>query len=180
MCGVALAVGWSLFAAWLTPEVYVAGITGAEVYTLASTMPGAPASAAVLTWIALGGLALGGAVSALASLRGLSSVGRDVARGSRRRLALIVVASAGVLTCLVPPGAGTLLLMALGLAASTLAPAAVLACWSERATPHSTAGGAGLGLVAFVLLIVTGSRPRAAWPRDGEASRWRRRQPSPR
>ncbi len=32
--GVALAVGWSLYAAWLTPEVYVGGVTGAEVYTL--------------------------------------------------------------------------------------------------------------------------------------------------
>jgi hypothetical protein len=154
--GVALAVGWSLYAAWLTPEVYVGGITGAEVYTLASTMSGAPASAALLTWLALGGLALGGAASALAGLGGLPSVGRDAAGVRRRRLALGLVATAGALACLVPLGAGTLLVMALGLAAAALAPAAVLSCWSERATPQSTAGGAGAGLVAFAVLAGAG------------------------
>jgi hypothetical protein len=155
--GVALAVGWSLYAAWLTPEVYVGGITGAEVYTLASSMPGSPAAAVSLTWLALGGLAVGGAASALGGLGGLPRIGRDRSGRGRRGLALVLVAGAATLTCLVPLGAGTLLVVALGLAASTLGPAATLACWSERATPQGTAGGAGAGLAVFALLVVAGT-----------------------
>jgi Na+(H+)/acetate symporter ActP len=61
------------------------------------------------------------------------------------------------LACLVPVGAGTLLVVALGLAAATLGPAAVLACWSERATPQAMAGGAGAALAVFALLVVAGT-----------------------
>jgi hypothetical protein len=163
--GVALPVGWSLYAAWLTPEVYVGGISGVEVYTLASSMPGSPASAATLTWLALGGLAIGAAASASGVLRGLSGVGRrDVADRGRRGLALVLVAAAGTLVCLVPFGAGMLLAMTLGLAASTLGPAAVLSCWSERATPQSTAGGAGAALAVFVILATAGAAAQSSLP----------------
>ena len=155
--GAALAVGWSLYAAWLTPEVYLGGLTGAEVYTLASTMPGSRASAASLTWLVLGGLALGGAASALGGLRGLPSVRRDVAGRGKRRLALALVASAGALAFWVPLSAWTVLVMTFGLAASALGPAAALACWSERATPQATAGGAGAGLVVFLLAAGAGA-----------------------
>src|SRR5262249_61064463 len=85
ICGVALAVGWSLYAAWLTPEVYLGGITGIEVFTLASTMPGSPAFATLLTWLALSGLALGGAAPALAGVRGPPTGPRHPAPGARRR-----------------------------------------------------------------------------------------------
>jgi Na+(H+)/acetate symporter ActP len=66
------------------------------------------------------------------------------------------VATAGLLACLTPVGAWTLLVAALGLAASALAPAAVLACWSERATARGAVGGGGAGLVVFLLAIVVG------------------------
>ena len=150
-CGMLLAVGWSLYAAWLTPEVYVGGVTGAEVYTLASAMPGSGASV-WLTGIALGGLALGAAASALAALRGAPTVRRDTIVGGRHRVALALVVGAGVLAGVVPLGSGVVLLLALGLAAAALGPAAVLACWSERATPQGTASGAGAGALTFLLL----------------------------
>jgi hypothetical protein len=155
--GVALAVGWSLYAAWLTPEVYVGGVTGAEVYTLPASMPGPRASGSVMTWLLFGGLAVGAAAAALGGLRGLPGGRRQVAAGWPRRLAVVLVASAGTLAGLVPVGAWTLLLATLGLAASALAPAAVLACWSERATARSAAGGAGAGLLVFLLLALGGA-----------------------
>jgi len=160
-CGVALAIGWSLYAAWLTPEVYVGGINGAEVYTLASTMPGPRASSgASLTWLVLGSLAVGGAASGLAGLRGLPA-GRHVAVvGGNSRVALALVVSAGILAGVVPLGPGTVLVLTLGLAASALGPATILACWSERATPQSTAGGACAGLAVFMVLaaVAVGTR----------------------
>jgi hypothetical protein len=149
--GVVLAVGWSLYAAWLTPEVYVGGVVGAEIYALPASMPGARAPGHLLTWVVFGGLAAGGAAAALSGLRGLPAVRRA------RSLALILVASVGVSACLVPVGAWTLLVVALGLAGSALAPAAVLACWSERATARGTAGGAGAGLTVFLLAAVGGT-----------------------
>jgi Na+(H+)/acetate symporter ActP len=54
-------------------------------------------------------------------------------------------------------GAWTLLVLALGLAASTLAPAAVLACWSERATARGLTAGTGAGLAVFLLVAVGGA-----------------------
>jgi len=167
MCGVLLAVGWSLYAAWLTPEIYVGGITGAEVYTLASTMPGRGASATLLTWLVLGSFALGGTASGLAALRGLPTIRRDAVAGGRRWVALALVVSAGALAFLVSLGPGTVLLLTLGLAASALGPAAVLACWSERATPQSTAGGAGAGVATFIVLAAV-----AAAIRGGVSEGW--------
>jgi hypothetical protein len=155
--GVALAVGWSLYAAWLTPEVYVGGVTGAEVYTLPRSMPESRASGSVLTWALLGGLAVGGAAAALGGLRGLPGTRRQQSGGAPRHLAIALVAGAGTLAGVVPVGAWPLLLAALGLAASALAPAAVLACWSERATARGTAGGAGAGLLVFLLLALGGA-----------------------
>jgi hypothetical protein len=154
--GVALAVGWSLYAAWLTPEIYVGGITGAEVYTLSSTLSGSPASAVLLTWLVLGGLGVGGAASALAGIRGLPTGGRNASVTGTSRVAVALVASAGALACLVPLGPGTVLVLALGLAASALGPAVALACWSERATPQGTAGGAAVGVAVFLLLVTAG------------------------
>jgi Na+(H+)/acetate symporter ActP len=66
------------------------------------------------------------------------------------------VALAGTLACVVPAGAWTLVVAALGLAASALAPAVVLACWSERATARGAVAGAGAGFVVFLLLALAG------------------------
>jgi Na+(H+)/acetate symporter ActP len=115
-----------------------------------------------LTWLVPGGLALGVVASALAGLRGLPTGQRDTGVGGRRRIAVALVASAGLLTSVVPLGSGVVLLLALGLAASTLGPAAVLACWSERATPHSTAGGASVGALTFVLLAAVAVSTRGS------------------
>lgn len=164
--GVALPVGWSLYALWLTPEVYLGGVSGVEIYTLAASLRESPASGHSLTWLALGGLAVGGAAAVLGCARDLPNAWRDLAGVWARRLGLALVAGAGLLACLAPVDAWTLLLLALGLAASVLAPAAALACWSERATPESVAGGAAAGLAVFLLVTVLGvTNPEdmAAW-----------------
>jgi hypothetical protein len=152
--GVALATAWTVYAAWLTPEVYAGGVTGVEVYELPSSMPGSPASGHLLTWLAFGGLAAGGAAAALGGLRALPAARHQ---GWTRRLAMFIVASAGLLASLVPVGPWPLLVMALGIGASSLAPAAVLACWSERATALGAAGGAGAGFAVFLLAAVCGA-----------------------
>ncbi|MGH7357220.1 MAG: hypothetical protein ACREJR_00225, partial [Candidatus Rokuibacteriota bacterium] len=64
MCGVLLAVGWSLYAAWLTPEVYAGGVAGSEVYGLPASLPRLGEWGGVLTGLVLGGLAVGGAAAA--------------------------------------------------------------------------------------------------------------------
>ena len=159
MAGAALAVGWTLYAAWLTPEVYVAGVAGPEVYTLPAGVSALGGWGGALAWTALGALAVGGAASALAGLRGVS-VGEETAPSLGRYLPALLVLSAGLLACLTSVGAWGALLLALGVAASTLAPAAVLACWSERATPRGITIGATVGLLAFLvvaLAAVTGS-----------------------
>jgi hypothetical protein len=158
--GVVLAVGWSLYAAWLTPEVYVGGVTGAEVYFLPAGVPGLGAWGPALAWLALGGLTAGGAAAALVGLQGLPDA-RGLATGAggagRRRLPALLVSSAGLLACVVPLGAWVLVLASLGLAASALAPAAVLACWSERATARSVVTGAMVGLGVFLGLTLAGA-----------------------
>jgi hypothetical protein len=136
--------------------VYVGGVSGAEVYALLAGGAGSKAFGFPLTWLALGGLAVGAAAAALGGLRGLSGIGRRPATRWPRCLALALVAIAGALACLVPAGAWTLVVAALGLAASALAPAAVLACWSERATARGAAAGAGAGFVVFLLLVLAG------------------------
>lgn len=154
--GAALAVGWSLYAAWLIPEVYVGGVTGAEVYALPASMPASMGSGSLMTWLVFGGLAAGGVAAALGGLRGLPGACQPGAPAWGRRVALGLVASAGTLACLVPVDSWTLLVGTLGLAASALAPVAVLACWSERATAPGAAVGAGAGLIVFLLLSLGG------------------------
>lgn len=148
----ALTVGWSLYAAWLLPEVYMGGVTGAEVYTLPASRPGAQASGHLLVWLAFGGLAAGGAAAALVSLRSLPGLPERVGAGWARRPAVVLVVGAGVLACVAPAGAWEVLVAALGLAASALAPTAVLARWSERATARGATAGAAAGLAVFLVL----------------------------
>jgi hypothetical protein len=167
--GAGLAVLWSLYAAWLTPEVYVGGVSGAEVYALLAGVAESKASGFLLTWLALGSLAIGGAAAALGGLRGLAGGGRrgeETLRWSRR-IGVALVGLAAALAAVVPAGAWTLVVAALGLAASALAPVAVLACWSERATARGAAAGAGAGFLAFALLALAGvlgpDGPREGW-----------------
>jgi hypothetical protein len=161
--GVALTVGWSLYAAWLTPEVYVGGVTGAEIYGFPAGVPGSEGTGLVLTWLALGGLAAGSVAAALGGLRSLPTVRYEPARGWKRGIALVLVASAGSCACLVPLGSWTLLVVALGLAASALAPAAVLACWSERVTPQGAAAGAVASLAVFLVVVSAGPGSGVVW-----------------
>jgi hypothetical protein len=150
--GVALAVGWGLYAVWLTPEVYAGGVTGAEVYALAASVSGLGEWGDLLAWVALGGLAVGGGASALAGLRGVPGLeDPGPARARTPYVALGLVAGAGLLGCLAPIGPWTVLVLALGVSASALAPAAVLAGWSERASPRGVAAGATVGLLAFLI-----------------------------
>jgi hypothetical protein len=174
--GVVLAVGWSLYAAWLTPEVYVAGVSGAEVYFLPAAVPGLGAWGPVLAWLALGALTAGGAAAALVGLQGLpdahgSMIGAGGAGsvGRRRLPTLLLVSGAGLLACVVPLGAWVLLLASLGLAASALAPAAVMACWSERASARSVATGAMAGFAVFLGLTLAGIAS-VAGPAEGWVS----------
>jgi hypothetical protein len=153
LAAIALPVGWALYAAWLTPEVYAGGVTGAEVYGLA-----AAAGRAETGWlepgVVLGALALGGVGAALAGARALRAGRPDPPAAGSRVLVLGAVAAAGLLACLVPVDAWVLLLLALGLAAAGLGPAAALAAWGERATPAGLAVGAGAGLATFALLTL--------------------------
>jgi hypothetical protein len=106
--GVVLAVGWSLYAAWLTPEVYVGGVAGAEVYVLPAAVPGLGAWGRALAWLALGGLGVGGAAAALVGLHGLPDARGLMAGpgGAGRRLpAVLLVSGAGLLACVAPLGA---------------------------------------------------------------------------
>jgi hypothetical protein len=154
--GMALVVAWSLYAAWLVPEIYVGGVAGAEVYALPTSMPGAKASEHRLAWLAFGGLAAGGAAAAVGGLRGLLDLGGKGGAGWPRRLALVLVGGAAILTWLAPVAAWVILIAALALAASALAPTAVLACWSERATARGAAAGTTVALAAFLLVAIGG------------------------
>ena len=157
MAGAALALGWSLYAVWLTPEVYAAGVAGIEVYALPASMARLGEWGTLLAALALGGLALGGAAAALAGLEGLAATEDPApAAGWTRRRAALLVLGLGLLACLTPAGSWALLVLALGVAASALAPAAVLAGWSERATPGGVAAGAAVGLLTFLVVALSG------------------------
>ncbi len=168
MAGAALALGWSLYAVWLTPEVYAAGVAGIEVYALPASMARLGGWGSLLAALALGGLALGGGAAALAGLQGLAATENpaSAAHWTRRRAALLVL-GLGLLACLVPAGSWALLVLALGVAASALAPAALLAGWSERATPGGVAAGAAVGLLTFLVVALAGvvspGGPEDAW-----------------
>lgn len=160
---VGLAAGWSLWAAWLTPEVYAGGVTGGEVYELAAALPGLGGARRVLA------IAPGAALGAGVLAAGLGALRAVPPRGPwSARLAGVVVAGAATLLALqTAPGSWPLLLAALGLAAATLGPAVVLTAWSERATAWGLAAGAGAGLACFAALSLAGvtaaSGPAGAW-----------------
>lgn len=153
--GAALAILWAVYAAWLTPEVYIGGVAGVEVYELPESVVALGAWRRWLRLLALGGLAAGGIAAALAALRGVPRrLPADSGWPAIVAVGAVLVASA--LAVVTPVQPWPLLLAAFALAASTGAPAAVLACWSERVTARGLTAGATLGLVVFVGLSVMG------------------------
>lgn len=167
--GLVAAALWALYAAWLTPEVYLGGVAGVEVYLLPASVAALGTGSAPLADLAMLGLAGGGVAAALAALR---SVPRDLA-GSGEGTAwptLAVVAVGGVLAALTPAGPWPVLVAALGIAASATGPAVVLACWRERLSARGVAVGTSLGLVLFVALgllgpLALGRVPETSWLR---------------
>jgi hypothetical protein len=149
---VALAAGWSLWAAWLTPEVYAGGVTGAEVYELAAAVPGLREARRLLATAAVAALGAGVLAAALGALHALPARGR----WSARLAGVVVAGTATLLAVGAAPGPWPVLLAALGLAAATLGPAVVLTAWSERATASGLAAGAGAGLACFAALSLAG------------------------
>jgi hypothetical protein len=162
LAAIAVALGWGLYAAWLGPAVYAGGVTGAEVYAVPADVGALGAHGPRLAWLAQGALAVGVLAAGLAAVRGFGETwpGRGARAGPGA-----VVGGAVALAALVPADAFTVLAGALALGAAALAPAAVLACWSERATATGLAAGAATGLAAFVGVVVVGplaARPSAA------------------
>ena len=158
--GLGVAGLWALYTAWLTPEIYLAGVRGSEVYALPGRVDGLGPTGAVLGSLASVGLLGGGLAAGLSALRGVP------ARAPVLRPALAV--TAGLLAALVPASPWTLLVLAFGVGAAAGAPAAVFASWGERVTPFGLAAGALVGLAVFAGLTVAGfaglaDRPEGAW-----------------
>ncbi|HEV8675974.1 MAG TPA: hypothetical protein VGX21_18195 [Methylomirabilota bacterium] len=150
--GLAASLLWSLYAAWLVPEVYLGGVAGSEVYELPGAVAALGSVGPALRDLALLGLAAGGFTGALAALAGAARAAWPEHHGAALVLAFVVPAA--VLAAAAPVGAWPVLIAAFGLAASAAAPAAVLAGWRERLSPRGVAMGASVGLVVFVGLTV--------------------------
>jgi hypothetical protein len=146
--GCAAAVLWALYGVWLTPEIYLGGVAGAELFELPARLSALGAAGPPLRDLALLGLASGGLAGGTAALSALPRV-----LPAAPRLGILVVA--GVLAAATPAGSWTLLVTACGLAASAGAPAAVLGCWRERLGAGAVAAGASLGLLAFAALAAS-------------------------
>jgi hypothetical protein len=152
--GALLVTLWVLYAIWLTPEIYTAGVAPAEVYELAGHLLTLGSAAGVLRLAALWALV---SLGMAAGLSALASLPRDLARlGPPPLPALGVVAVASALAAATPARPWPVLLAAFGLAASVGAPGAVLTCWAERVTARGVTAGATLGLVAFGGLSLVG------------------------
>ena len=80
----------------------------------------------------------------------------------------LVLGLGGLLAVVAPVASWSVLLAALGLAASTLAPAAVLTCWRERLSARAVVIGAGVGCLVFAGLAVLG----LVAPRGLTATSW--------
>jgi hypothetical protein len=154
--GLAAVALWALYAAWLTPEVYLGGVAGTEVYELPGRLALLGPLGAPLEVLARLGLVGGGLAAAVAALLGAPrGLGAPRSRSSRApgiRPGLVVLAA--VLATVVPLSPWPLLVTACGLAAAGCAPAAVLACWRVRLTASALAVGAAAGLVAFAVLTL--------------------------
>jgi hypothetical protein len=161
LAGAAGVLLWALYAAWLTPEIYMGGVAGTEVYALPARVPALGAAGDPLRLLALAGLVAGGVAAALAALGGVAPVDREAVGPSRAPVAALGL-GAGALAVLTPAGPWPVLVAAFALGASALAPPAVLVGWSARVTPRSLAAGATVGLTLFAGLSLV-----ALWGRIG-------------
>ncbi len=169
--GLAACVLWGLYAAWLTPEVYIGGVVGSEVYELPARVAALGAAGPALRDVALLGLAGGGLAAGLAALRGVPRGLEAPAPGPGGRAPGVlpaVAVLAGLLATLVPVGPWPVLVAAFGLAASACAQAALVACWGERLSGRALGVGAGVGLVVFSALTAArlaglGDTPARPW-----------------
>jgi hypothetical protein len=153
MAGAGLATAWGLYAAWLAPEIYTGGVTGAEVFGIPAAVRALGPRGEALAWLAAGALAAGALAAGLAVVRGL---GEAPGGGLAAVRVACIVGGAATLACLGAADAFALLVGALGVAAAGLGPAAVLASWSERATGRGVAAGAAGGLATLALLAGAG------------------------
>jgi energy-converting hydrogenase Eha subunit A len=172
--GLVMTVGWALYAAWLSPQVYAGGVMGAEVYELPAAARALGLAGPALARLALLGLAAGAIAALLVSAPGLPPrlAGR---RGWARQAAIgLPVAAGGVLGLVTSVSGWALLVAALGLSSAVLAPGVILTRWSERITSRGLAAGAAVGLLCFAGLTVLhltapltvgpGWRSLVAWP----------------
>jgi hypothetical protein len=133
---------WGLYALWLTPEIYVAGVAGVEAFDLPDAVRELGPLRAPLRTLARLGLAGGGAAAGVVTLLAL----RRSTAGTRGGVLWTTggAAVAGLLAIVTPVGSWSLFVAALGLAAAPVAPGAVLACWRERLEPRALTVGASL------------------------------------
>jgi hypothetical protein len=160
---------WTLYAVWLSPEIYMGGVAAIELVDLPATLPSLGGLGAPLATLALGAV---GAVGLAAILAAVLAVPRDLRPVSMLTrvdgaLPAAVLAVAAALAAAAPVDAWRLLLAAFGFAASTGAPAALLACWRERASPRALGLGSAVGGVVFGVLALAGL---GGGPRGAEAS----------
>lgn len=161
---------WSLYAVWLTPEIYIGGVAPLELVELPATVAALGALGAPLGVVAVGGLVAGGVAATLTALLAVPrALGRSApsAPGRGGVLQVAVLAVAVALALAAPVDGWQLLVAAFGFAASAGAPAAVLAGWREGLSPRALALGAAVGCVVFAALSVAGL---AATPRPEEPS----------
>jgi hypothetical protein len=169
--GAAAATLWALYALWLTPEVYLGGVSGAGVFGLpaGARALGRP-TGDVLRLAAGVGMLAGAACVVAAAVRGVGGAG---AGGGRAR-PLAGLGLAAALATGMPAPSWPVLLAGLGLAASTLAPASLLSTWSEGITPRGLGLGtvAGLGLHASLLLLALAAGVAPGQQGSGAWSTW--------
>jgi hypothetical protein len=160
---------WALHAAWLAPEIYLGGVAPVELFAYPPTAGRLVPAGEWIHQLAFGGLA-GGVVAA----------GWAATCAARAELLALGVrpfpATAGVpaltaaLVGALPVEPWSLLIIALGLAASTAGPAAVLGRWAARVSPPSLTLGAVAGGAICVALTLAGwaglgvtRAPEVAW-----------------
>jgi hypothetical protein len=151
---------WTLYALWLTPEIFIGGVAAAELFELPTLVTGLDGAQAPLAALAKGAHAAAGMAAILTALL---AVPRDLGRAA----APVVVAAAAGLTAAVPADPWRILVAAFGFAAAAGAPGALLASWSERVSPRALAAGAVVGAGAFAVLAALALVPLA---RAGDAS----------
>jgi hypothetical protein len=159
---------WVLYAAWLTPEIYVGGVAGIEIWELPARVGALGSAGPVLLLATLGGLGAGAVAGAAASRRALAGL-PAIRRGHVPIVFLGALATGAALAIWTAVRPWTVLVTAFGIGASASAPAAILGCWSERVTARALRRGAWVGLAVFGgagllgLVLPTASAGDSGW-----------------